>query len=102
VAPAGQAQAGNDSTNVTVLIDDLDIRVLDRDTGALIRKLVSTRPATTNPAASNAETHPKTGCRSKPCLGTPVNDVPIHDTGRSRTILVEQIVAEETEQYFCG
>jgi hypothetical protein len=27
-------------TNVIVLADDLDIRVLDRDTGALIRKLV--------------------------------------------------------------
>jgi hypothetical protein len=27
-------------TNVTVLADDLDIRVLDRDTGTLIRKLV--------------------------------------------------------------
>jgi hypothetical protein len=27
-------------TKVTVLIDDLDIRVLDRDTGTLIRKLV--------------------------------------------------------------
>jgi hypothetical protein len=27
-------------TNVTVLIDDLDIRVLERNTGTVIRKLV--------------------------------------------------------------
>jgi hypothetical protein len=47
-------------TKVTVLIDDLNIRVLDRDTGQLIRKLVLDPPATTNPAPSNAETHPKT------------------------------------------
>ena len=38
----------------------------------------STPPATTNPAASNAETHPKTGSRCQPCLGTSVNDVPRH------------------------
>jgi transposase InsO family protein len=40
----------------------------------------STPPATTNHTASNAETHPKTGFRCKPCLGTPVNDVPRHDS----------------------
>jgi hypothetical protein len=48
-------------TKVTVLIDDRDIRVLDRDTGQLIRKLVLDPPATTNHGASNAEIHPKTG-----------------------------------------
>jgi transposase InsO family protein len=36
----------------------------------------STPPATTNPAASNAETHPKTGSRCQQCLGTSANDVP--------------------------
>jgi hypothetical protein len=44
--------------------------------------------ATTNHAASNAETHQKTGPRCKPCLGTPLNDVPRHDNrapGRIRT-----------------
>ncbi len=50
-------------TKITVLIDDRDIRVLDRNTGQLIRKLVLDPPATTNPAASNAETAPKTGNR---------------------------------------
>jgi hypothetical protein len=60
-------------TTVTVLADDRDIRVLHRDTGTLIRKLVL------DPAASNAKT-PETGCRCKPCLGTPVNDVPRHDS----------------------
>ena len=73
-------------TKVTVLIDDLDIRVLDGNTGTLLRKLVLDPPATTNPAASNAETHPKTGCRCKPCLGTPVNDVPRHDMRRADRI----------------
>jgi hypothetical protein len=66
-------------TNVIVLINDLDIHVLDRDTGQLIRKLTLDPPATTNHAASNPETAPKTGSRCKPCLGTPVNDVPRHD-----------------------
>jgi hypothetical protein len=42
-------------TNVTVLIDDRDIRVLDHNTGELIRELVLDPPVTTNPAASNAE-----------------------------------------------
>jgi hypothetical protein len=52
-------------TNVTVLIDTRDIRVLDRNTGTLIRRLVLDPPATINHAASNAETHPKTGSRCK-------------------------------------
>ena len=47
-------------TKVIVLIDDLDIRVLNRNTGHLIRKLILDPTATTNPAASNAETAPKT------------------------------------------
>jgi len=67
-------------TKVTVLIDDRDIRVLDRHTGQLIRKLVLDPTRDYQHAASNAETHPKTGCRCKPCLGTPVNDVPRHDS----------------------
>ena len=65
-------------TNVIMLIDDLNIRVLNHNTGTLIRKLVLDPPATTNPAASSAETHPKTESRCKPWLGTPVNDVPRH------------------------
>jgi hypothetical protein len=44
---------------VTVLIDDLDIRVLNRDTGQLIRKLTLDPTSDYQPAASNAETHPK-------------------------------------------
>ncbi len=52
-------------TKVTVLIDDLDIRVLQHDTGTLIRKLILDPPATTNHAASNAETRPKTDSRCK-------------------------------------
>ena len=78
--------SGDAAPKVTVLIDDRDIRVLDRDTGQLIRKLVLDPPATTNHAASNAEIHPKTGSRCKPCLGTPVNDVPRHDIGRADRI----------------
>ena len=66
-------------TKVTVLVDDLDIRVLDPNTGTLLRKLVLDHPAITDSAASNAVSHPKTGCRCKRCLGTPVNDVPRHD-----------------------
>src|SRR6202035_2035484 len=67
-------------TKVTVLIDDRDIRVLDATPANSSANWSSTPPATTNHAASNAETHPKTGCRCKPCLGTPVNDVPRHDS----------------------
>ena len=68
-------------TNVIMLIDDLNIPVLNHNTGTLIRNSSSTPPATTNPAASSAETHPKTESRCKPWLGTPVNDVP---TGLAR------------------
>ena len=68
-------------THVIVLINDLDIRIRDRDIGHLIRKLVLDPTRDYQPAASNAETAPKTGCRCKPCLGTPVNDVPRHDAG---------------------
>ncbi|OBG89080.1 hypothetical protein A5698_23550 [Mycobacterium sp. E136] len=50
-------------TEVTVLIDDRNIRVLHRGTGQLIRKLTLDPTATTAHAASNAETHPKTGSR---------------------------------------
>ena len=39
-----------------MLIDDLNIRVLNHNTGTLIRKLTLDYPAL---AASNAETHPK-------------------------------------------
>ncbi len=42
-----------------MLIDDLDIRVLHRDTGQLIRKLTLDPTSDYQPAASNAETHPK-------------------------------------------
>ena len=73
-------------TKVIVLIDDREIRVLDRGTGQLLRKLVLDPPATTNHAASNAETHPKTGCRCKPCLGTPCRDklhIPPGDASRA-------------------
>jgi hypothetical protein len=42
-----------------VLIDDLDIRVLHRDTGQLIRKLTLDPTSDYQPAAPNAETHPK-------------------------------------------
>jgi hypothetical protein len=80
-------------TNVTVLIDDRDIRVLDHNTGELIRELVLDPPVTTNPAASNAETHPKTGCRCKPYLGTPVNDVPRHHPRHHRSYLLNRILA---------
>ena len=65
-------------TKVIVLIDDLDIRVLNRNTGTLIRKLVLDPTRTTSPAASNAETPPKTGSRCQQCLGTSANDVPRH------------------------
>jgi hypothetical protein len=74
------------ATKVTVLIDDLDIRVLDRNTGTLLRKLVLDPTRDYQPAASNAETHPKTGCRCKPRLGTPVNDVPRHDSGLADSV----------------
>jgi transposase InsO family protein len=50
-------------TKVTVLIDDLDIRVLHQTPANSSANSSSTPPATTNPAASNAETHPKTGPR---------------------------------------
>ena len=60
VAPRGE---GSPSTSaappVTVLIDDLDIRVLHRDTGQVIRKLTLDPTSDYQPAASNAETHPK-------------------------------------------
>jgi hypothetical protein len=46
-------------TKVTVLIDDRDIRVLDRDTGQLIRKLVLDPPATTNHAAFKCGNSPE-------------------------------------------
>ena len=57
-------------TTVTVLADDRDVRVLHHDAGTLIRELVL------DPAASNAETSPKTGHTCKPCLGTPCNNIP--------------------------
>jgi hypothetical protein len=69
-----------------VLVDDLNIRVLNRKIGHLIRKLVLDPPATTNHGASNAETHQKTAYRCKPCLGTPVNDVPRHDMRRADSV----------------
>ncbi len=68
-------------TNVIVLIDDLNIRVLNHNTGTLIRKLVLDPTRDHQPAASSAETHPKTESRCQPWLGTPVNDVP---TGLAR------------------
>jgi hypothetical protein len=43
------------SAKVTVLIDDRDIRVLDPDTGTLIRKLVLDPTATTNHAARDVD-----------------------------------------------
>jgi hypothetical protein len=75
-------------TKVTVFIDDLDIRVLHRDTGTLIRKLVLDPTRDCQPRGVKCGNYPKTGCRCKPCHGTSVNDVPRHDTsapGRTRT-----------------
>jgi hypothetical protein len=56
-------------TKVTVLIDDLDIRVLQHDREPSSANWSSTPPATTNPAASNAETAPKTGLSDFRCKG---------------------------------
>ena len=57
------AWATDAGTNVPVLIDDRDIRVLTATPANSSANSSSTPTATTNHAASNAETHPKTGCR---------------------------------------
>jgi hypothetical protein len=73
-------------TKVTVLIDDRDIRVLDRHTGQLIRKLVLDPTRDYQPRGVKCGNSPETGNGCKPCLGTPVNDVPRHDTSRADRI----------------
>jgi hypothetical protein len=84
-------------TKATVLIDGRDIRVLDRDTRTLIRKLILDPTRDYQPRGVKCGNSPKTGSKCQQCLGTPANDVPRHHTGRPRTGLVEQIVARETE-----
>lgn len=63
-------------TTVLALIADLDIRVINRDTGQLIRAL------SLNPA-KDYQPQPET----EQCLETPVNGVPRHHTPRfERTV----------------
>jgi hypothetical protein len=48
----GAAASG---TRVTLLIDDLHIRIIRRDTGQLIRELILDPPGTTSPEASHPD-----------------------------------------------